>query len=89
MTKSEADVNVIGVENLVKEESYHLGPNSNVFQAKTFAVGETARVLRETDTAGKSIVMNCDSQATSMSVINTQNKSKTTWTTVSELNNLG
>ena len=63
--------------NLVKEESYHLGPNSTVFQAETFALGETARILREKNTAGKNIIINSDSQASIMAVTSTQIKSKT------------
>ena len=49
--------------NLVKEQFYHLGPNSTVFQAETFALGQTARILREKNTAVKNIIINCDSQA--------------------------
>ena len=70
-----AAVHIIEGMNLVKEESYHLDPNSIVFQAETFAVGETAR-----------IIINCDSQASVMAVTSTQIKSKTTSATVSELN---
>ena len=65
------------------------GPNSTVFQAETLAVGETARVLREKNAAGKNIIINYDSQATIMTVTSTQIKSITTSATVSECNKLG
>ena len=84
-----AAVHITEGENLIKEESYHLGPSSTVFQAETFAVGETAKILRANNTAGKHVIINCDSQATIMAVTSTQIKSKTTSETVSELNKLG
>ena len=71
-----------------REESYHLGTNSTVFQAETFAVGTVAKILRESGTKTRKIIINCDSQATIMAMSNIKVKSTSTSTAISELNQL-
>ena len=71
------------------EESYYLGPNSTVFQAETYAVGQAARILQEAGTVDQNIIINCDSQATILAVDSSKVKSKTTAATIAGLNKLG
>ena len=84
-----AGVYIMDNQNPPREESYHLGSNSTVFQAETYAVGRAAKILRETGTNGQRVIINCDSQATIMAMNSTKVKSKTTNTAIAELNQLG
>ena len=71
------------------EMSYHIGENSTVFQAETFAVEQAAKLLTENGTKNKTIIINCDSQATIKVVDSTTIKSKTTQKARNELHKLG
>jgi ribonuclease HI len=84
-----AGIFVVDKQTPPREESYHLGPNSTVFQAETFAVGKAAEILLEAGTVNRDIVINCDSQATIMAVNRCTIKSKTTSHTLHKLNQLG
>ena len=83
-----AGVYIVDNDTPTWEESYHLGTNSTVFQAETFAVGTAAKILRESGTKTRKIIINCDSQATIMAMSNIKVKSKSTSTAISELNQL-
>ena len=71
------------------EMSYHIGENSTVFQAKTLAVEQAAKLLIENCTKNKTIIFNCDSQATIKALNSTKIKSKTTLNAQIELHKLG
>ena len=71
------------------EMSEHIGENSTVFQAETFAVEQAAKLLIENGTKNKTIILNCDSQAAIKAVDSTTIKSKTTQNARNELHKLG
>ena len=71
------------------EESTHLGKNSTVFQAETYAVGQAATLLLQAGTNNQNIVINCDSQSAIEAINSTKIKSKTTLKTNNALNTLG
>ena len=83
-----AGVYIVDNDTPTCEESYHLGTNSTVFQAETFAVGTAAKILLDSGTKNRKIIINCDSQATIMAMSNIKVKSKSTSTAISELNQL-
>ena len=71
------------------EMSYHIGEQSTVFQAETFAVQQAAKLLKDRGTKNKTIIINCDSQAAINAVDSTLIKSKTTQKARNELHELG
>ena len=71
------------------EKSYHIGEHSTVFQAETFAVEQAAKLLADSGTKNKTIIINCDSQAAIKAVDSTVIKSKTTQKARNELHRLG
>ena len=73
------------VSGLPIEMSYHIGENSTVYRAETFAVEHAAELLIENGTK-KTIMLNRDSQAAIQAVDSTTIKSKTTR---NELHKLG
>ena len=85
-----AGVYIVDNQGPQKEESHHLGSNSTVFQAETFAVGRAAKILNEAGTVGQKVIINCDSQSTIiLAVDKTKIKSKSTNMAITELNKLG
>ncbi len=64
----------------IHEESTYLEKNSTVFQAETYAVGQTATLLLviQAETNNQNIVINCDSQSAIEAINSTKIKSKTT-----------
>ena len=58
------------------EKSYHIGEHSTVFQAETFAVEQAAKLLADSGTKNKTIIINCDSQAAIKAVDSTVIKSR-------------
>ena len=75
--------------NIIKEEAYHLGAYSTVFQAETTAVLKAASYLLDTGTTNKEIFILCDSQATIMALDCSKINTRTTKETVDTLNALG
>ena len=73
----------------VHEESTHLGKNSTVFQAETYAVGQAASLLLQAGTTNQNIVINCDSQSAINAINSTKIKSKTVLKITEALNSLG
>jgi ribonuclease HI len=74
---------------VIKEEAYHLGAHSTVFQAEMAAVLKATNHLNSTNTKNQNIHIFCDSQATLMAIDSAKIKHRTTQETVDALNTLG
>jgi ribonuclease HI len=74
---------------IIKEEAYHLGAHSTVFQAEMAAVLKASSHLINTNTTNQNIHIFCDSQATLMAIESAKIKHRTTQETVEVLNSLG
>jgi ribonuclease HI len=72
-----------------KEDSFHLGNHSTVFQAEVTAVTKVAAHLLETKCADKNITIFCDSQAAITALDSSKLKTKTSLEAVQTLDKLG
>ena len=83
-----AGIHVRCNQSTTTEESVHLGMNATVFQAEIFAIGRAAEHITNSNTNGKHIIINCDSQAAILALDSHIIKSNTTSTAAQALNNL-
>jgi len=74
---------------ITKEDSFHLGSNSTVFQAEVTAIDKVAEHLLELKYTDRDITIFCDSQAAIMALDSSKLKTKTTLSAVQTLDRLG